>query len=207
MTSLAKPPEVSTPYEGYDVLAKWNTPSYDDRTREVVIERLRDIPARRFFTVEELALLEAIVERLAPAFPLAQRPPIALWIDDRLYKNLGEGFRNEGVPPLQTSWRMGLAGIDGEAGRLFSAAFSALEPSSRDAVLRAVQNGEVEASLWRDLDPKSFFSDMLLKTIAGLAYSHPAAWSDIGFGGPASPRGYVRLGFDSRDSWEAKEYR
>jgi hypothetical protein len=38
-------------------------------------------------------------------------------------------------------------------------------------------------------------------------YSHPTAWSEIGFGGPASPRGYVRMGFNRRDPWEAAEAR
>ena len=36
-------------------------------------------------------------------------------------------------------------------------------------------------------------------------YAHPTAWNEIGFGGPASPRGYVRMGFDRRDPWEAAE--
>jgi len=34
---------------------------------------------------------------------------------------------------------------------------------------------------------------------------HPASWNEIGFGGPASPRGYVRMNFDRRDPWEAAE--
>ena len=33
----------------------------------------------------------------------------------------------------------------------------------------------------------------------------PTAWSEIGWGGPASPRGYVRLDFNERDPWEAAE--
>ena len=36
-------------------------------------------------------------------------------------------------------------------------------------------------------------------------YAHPTAWSEIGWGGPASPRGYVRMDFDERDPWEAAE--
>ncbi len=36
-------------------------------------------------------------------------------------------------------------------------------------------------------------------------YSHPHAWSEIGFGGPANPRGYVRMTFDRRDPWKAAE--
>ncbi len=197
--------DAPSPYAGYDVLAKWRTTSFDDRTRAVLAARLHDIPPRRFFSPEELALLEAIVERLAPPLPGLSPYLLALTIDDRVYRNLGEGFRSESAPPLQESWRRGLAGVDGEAHRLFSMAFPFLGLNAREQTLRAIQSGAVDAALWRPLDPAGFFTDMLLKTVAGLAYAHPLAWSDIGFGGPASPRGYVRLGFDARDPWEAKE--
>jgi hypothetical protein len=195
------------PYEDYDVLAKWDTPSFDDVTRGVLSQRLSDVPTRRFFSQEELALLTAIVECIAPCFPAVPSSLIALWIDDRLYRNLGEGFRSEGAPPMQEAWRIGVTGIDGEARRRFSSSFVMLNPEERDATLRAIQSGEADAVLWPGLDPSSFFTDALLKTIAGFVYSHPSAWSDIGFGGPASPRGYVRLGFDERDPWEAKARR
>ncbi len=33
-------------------------------------------------------------------------------------------------------------------------------------------------------------------------YAHPYAWDEIGFGGPAYPRGYLRLGRGSREPWE-----
>jgi hypothetical protein len=38
-------------------------------------------------------------------------------------------------------------------------------------------------------------------------YSHPWAWNEIGFGGPAYPRGYMRLaaGPSGRDPQEARE--
>jgi hypothetical protein len=45
----------------------------------------------------------------------------------------------------------------------------------------------------------------LLKTLVSIYYAHPEAWNEIGFGGPASPRGYARLGMDRRDPWEAEE--
>jgi hypothetical protein len=34
-------------------------------------------------------------------------------------------------------------------------------------------------------------------------YSHPWAWNEIGFGGPAYPRGYSRLGPGQREHWES----
>jgi hypothetical protein len=33
-------------------------------------------------------------------------------------------------------------------------------------------------------------------------YAHPWAWTEIGFGGPAYPRGYQALGVDKREHWE-----
>jgi hypothetical protein len=45
----------------------------------------------------------------------------------------------------------------------------------------------------------------LLSDIVRAYYGHPTAWNEIGFGGPASPRGYVRMGFNRRDPWEAVE--
>ena len=36
-------------------------------------------------------------------------------------------------------------------------------------------------------------------------YSHPWAWNEIGFGGPAYPRGYAALGVGHREHWEPDE--
>ena len=121
-----------------------------------------------------------------------------------LMTNIGEGFRYDNAPNLRNSWRAGLAGVDAESVRRYSRSFVALENSLRDATLRAIQLGDVERALWPAIDARRFFIDVMLKTVAGIYYAHPAAWSEIGFGGPASPRGYVRLGFDERDPWEAK---
>jgi hypothetical protein len=37
-------------------------------------------------------------------------------------------------------------------------------------------------------------------------YSHPWAWSEIGFGGPAYPRGFARLGAGQREQWESRPF-
>ena len=50
-----------------------------------------------------------------------------------------------------------------------------------------------------------FFSARVLHDVVAAYYAHPTSWNEIGFGGPASPRGYVRMGFDKRDPWEAAE--
>jgi hypothetical protein len=196
-----------TPYAGYDVLAKWNSPSFDETTREVLRRRLAKVPPRRFLAAEEWLLLEAVCARLIPQ-PEREPPiPIVPWIDAALHENRGEGFRFEDAPPMRQAWRQGLKGVAREAERRFGRPFESLTAEDQDTVLRAVQAGEVEPDAWEGLAPQRFFCDLLLKTAAGVYYAHPAAWSEIGFGGPASPRGYVRLGMDGLgiDPWDGRE--
>ena len=40
---------------------------------------------------------------------------------------------------------------------------------------------------------------------ASAFYAHPWAWNEIGFGGPAYPRGYKNLGLDRREPWEVAD--
>jgi hypothetical protein len=194
-----------TPYVDYDVLAKWDTPSWDDQTREVLRKRLTEVPARRFFSDTEWQTLEAVCGRLVPQPERFDPIPIVPWIDEKLHHNWRDGFRYDDMPPLREAWRLGLEGIDHESRRRFSADFRSLPEADRDTVLRAIQAGDVDGELWARLPAQRFFTTVLLKEVVGEYYAHPAAWSEVGFGGPASPRGYVRLGSNQRDPWEASE--
>lgn len=194
-----------TPYPGYDVMAKRRTPSFNEVTRGVLDRRLHAVPGRRAFTAEEFRTLEAVCARLIPQ-PEREAPvPIAPWIDADLHEGRGEGYRHPDMPPAREAWRRALAGIDAEARRRFGPAFASLPADSQDAVLHAVQAGDVDPAAWEGLPPTQAFDQLVLKAAVGVYYSHPAAWSEIGFGGPASPRGYVRLDKNRRDPWEAAE--
>jgi hypothetical protein len=37
-------------------------------------------------------------------------------------------------------------------------------------------------------------------------YAHPWAWNEIGFGGPAYPRGYKNAGIGRREPWEVADH-
>lgn len=192
-------------YPGYDVLDKWNSESFDDKTRRVLRERLSRIPPRRFFSEREWQVCEACVQRVLPQPERDEPIPITPWIDHQLDTNLQEGFRYAHMPQQRDAWRHGLAAIDAEARYRHDRGFPELSPEQADALLADLEARRVNKDLWHALDPDWFFVTVLVKTIASYYYSHPAAWSEIGFGGPASPRGYVRIGFDARDPWEAKE--
>ena len=197
--------EFRTPYPAYDVLDKWDSPSWNDQTRQAVRARLEEVPERRFLSPEEWSLLQAITNRLVPQPEREEPVPIVPWIDDMLHRGRGPGYRYADMPPMRDAWRQGLAAIAAEAHNRHGKRFEEVSLKEQDELLRDVENNRVDRRYWRDLPPGGFFKHHLLKEVVAVYYSHPAAWSEIGFGGPASPRGYARLGPDERDPWEAEE--
>jgi len=197
---------VSERYPGYKVLGKWHSPSFDDVTRKVLARRLDAVPERRFLNVEEWELLEALAALLIPQPERAAAIPIVPWIDAMLADGDGSGSRRTGEPHDAEVWRTGLAAIENEARRRHGVRFTAIETPMREMLLREVQSSVVSNG-WTGVAPKRFLIEFVLKTMTGIYYSHPHAWSEIGFGGPASPRGYVRFQLDKHDPWEAEEAR
>lgn len=196
---------MSARFPGYDVLAKRHTPSWNEQTRRVIDQRLALPREPRFFTAEEWRTLEAICARIVPQ-PATRPPvPLAAMIDAKLHDNRGDGYRDHRLPPLGESWRRGLRALDAEAQSASNVAFHALDAAEQDQLLRAAQEGQLHGAAWHGMDPALFFAKRLLLDIVTAYYSHPTAWSEIGFGGPASPRGYVRMDLDRRDPWEAVE--
>ena len=192
-------------YPGYDVLAKRTTPPWDLQTRRVVDQRLAVSRAPRFFSNEEFATLNAITVRITPQ-PAHRAPvPVAALIDDKLVRKRHDGYRAAEMPREREAWQCGLRALDAEAESLHGAAFHRLAGSQQDAMLRLVESGDAHHQAWGNMPPKTFFKQRLLPDIVHAYWSHPTAWSEIGWGGPASPRGYVRMGYDRRDPWEAVE--
>ena len=196
---------MSDRYPGYDVLAKRHTPSWDEQTRRVIDRRLALPREPRFFSEVEWRTLEAVCRRIMPQ-PKPQPPvPIAAMVDEKLFEDHGDGYRDHRLLAAREAWRRGLAAIDREAHRRYGVPFDALDGAEQDSLLRAAQDGRLSDPVWQEMDCALFFAKRLLPDIVMSYYAHPTAWNEIGFGGPASPRGYVRMGFDRRDSWEAAE--
>lgn len=192
-----------TPYPGYDVLDKWSTPSWNGQTRRVVRDRLENVPARRFFTEDEWSVLVALCDRIVPQPERPDPVPIAPFIDEALAECRGSGTRFADMPPDAAAWRLGLAALDAEARLRHHSCFVELAPTQQDGLIADAIAGHVKASAWDGLPPRRFMRDLVLTSVVSIYYVHPAAQSEIGFGGPASPRGYVRLEADRFDGWEA----
>lgn len=196
---------MSERYPGYDVLAKRHSPSWNEQTRRVIDERLALPRSPRFLDEETWATLAAVCDRIVPQ-PSARPPvPVAAMIDAKLLADARDGYRDYRLPPLREAWQRGLAALDAEAYARHGMRFHRLTREGQDALLREAQNGRLRHRAWRGMDCAVFFAKRLLTDIVAAYYGHPTAWNEIGFGGPASPRGYVRMGFDRRDPWEAAE--
>lgn len=196
-------------YPGYDVLQKRNSPSWNDQTRAVIDQRMAIDPDHHaFFTDAEWPTMRSICDRIVPQPPdRAQPAPLAAMVDEKLHNNSGDGYRDARLPTMREAWRRALAAIDAEATSRYGRRFHELGALLQDDLLKAIQNGEVDEKAWGDMPAKIFFEKRLLHDIVSSYYAHPTSWSEIGFGGPASPRGYVRMYFDRRDPWEAAEAR
>lgn len=192
-------------YSEYDVLDKFDTLSWNDKTRRVVSDRMSLDERRDALTGGQYETLRRVVERICPQ-PEKRAPANTLAVVlDRIERNAGDGFRPASLPALRECWRRGLDAIDAEARKRHDKPFADLDGAQADGILAAVENGKVEAADWESLPSKTFWEWRLIPDIVSAHWSHPSLWSQMGFGGPASPRGYVRLEANRRDPWEAQE--
>lgn len=194
-------------FPGYDVSAKRHTPSWNEATRRAIDHRLSLPRTPDFFTEDEWLTLSALCDRIVPQ-PKNRPPiPVAAMVDHKLQENMLDGYRNYQLPPLREAWRRGLHAIDVEAQTRNGDRFHQISVAEQNALLKQMQDGELQSQAWGDMPCQLFFAERMVHDIVSAYFAHPTSWNEIGFGGPASPRGYVRMGFDRRDSWEAVEAR
>ncbi len=64
---------------------------------------------------------------------------------------------------------------------------------AQEAIVGALAAGSLSGGAWDQLDVARAFA-VCMRAILAAFYSHPWAWNEIGYGGPAYPQGYMRLG-------------
>lgn len=195
-------------YPGFSTLAQ--QAFWDDATRRVVLDRVNNVPPRRFFSADEARLLEAVCARLLPQDDRdsAHRIPLTPFIDQRLYRGQIDGYRFEGMPSDGDAYHLGLCGIQEIAQALNVAPFEDAEPHDQDRILKSLHDETPPAGheIWKRVPLKPFWS-LLMRDVIEAYYAHPWAWDEIGFGGPAYPRGYMRLEHGRPEPWEKDERR
>ena len=195
-------------YPGYSTLAQRRF--WDEATRATVLERVEQIPPIRFFSVEEAELLQAIVDRVLPQDDRLpeRRIPIVPFIDERLAARRIDGYRYANMPPDGEAHKLGLRAIDACAHQTFGRGFLALSPGEQERVLKQLHDGKPSAGedVWAKMPVHRYWL-LLLHDVCHVYYAHPWAWDEIGFGGPAYPRGYMRLEGGQPEPWEVDEER
>ncbi len=192
-------------YPGYSALHQRG--HWDNATRKVVLDRVYNVPKFKHFHPHQQATLEALCDRVLPqAFrPPDRHIPIAPWIDSNCERTTLEGFRFDDMPPNPVAWEWGLEGLDQTAQALFHQDFHALEEGQQDQVLESIRSGSPPGDIWQRMPARRGWSYIALRQITGIYYAHPYAWDEIGFGGPAYPRGYFALNFGQPEPWEVEE--
>jgi len=183
---------------------------WDESTRNLVLARVERTPPICFFSPEEAELMKAVCDRILPQDDRDDdhRIPVVNSIDERLHNDRLDGYRFEGMPPDQEAYRRGLQGIAQIAQHLYQESFIDLDPLEQESVLKSLHDGHPPAGheIWQGLPVVRFWL-LLVQDVVGAYYAHPFAWDEIGFGGPAYPRGYMRLEGGDPEPWEVSECR
>lgn len=187
-------------YPGFDVLDQVDV--WDDVTAGVVLARLALPTQLAFFTPAEVAVASPLLDLL-----LGQdgepKVPVLPMIDTRLATGQTDGWHYDDLPEDGQTWRHSLAFLDQDAHRRHDCGFDALPADGRAGLIQSVQ--DLSGRRWHDYPATQVWS-LWTRYACSAFYSHPWAWNEIGFGGPAYPRGYLNPGINAREKWEVADH-
>jgi hypothetical protein len=187
-------PQMHGRYPDYDVFD--NADHWDAVTRDLVESRVYDVPPLRFFGPAEEAVLRPFLD-VALAQDFEPRIPVLEMVDAKLHAGQGDGYRHADMPEDEETWRRVARHLEADG-------FAEMSEEARSEWVGQLHDGELD---WDDLDSSKAWSVVMRHALSAF-YSHPWAWNEIGFGGPAYPRGYMRMGVGDhrgRDPHEGAE--
>ena len=194
-------PQMHGRYPDYNVLDEAD--HWDPVTRRLVMERVEHTPPIRFFTGSEVATLQVFCD-LVMAQDREPKIPVLNAVDAKLFAGQLDGFRYADMPDDRETWRRLPRGLDAAARQHGCPNFVDASAEVQHRVIDALARGEVHGEVWDEMPPSKTWK-VITRAILSAFYSHPWAWNEIGFGGPAYPRGYARFGLGQRESWEGAQ--
>jgi hypothetical protein len=189
-------------FPGYDVLGEVDR--WDDVTAGVVLARLAPVTDLSFFTKEENAIATPLCDLLL-AQDTDPRIPVVALIDARLALGETDGWHYDDMPEDAVAWQQSLSHLDADADQLFGMNFAALTREQQATVVQCVQDKASAGERWHD-KPASQIWSLWTRYACAAFYSHPWAWNEIGFGGPAYPRGYKNRHVGGREPFEVADH-
>jgi Gluconate 2-dehydrogenase subunit 3 len=197
-------PQGRSRYPDYDVLEQ--APHWDEATREVVLDRVEHVPDIRFFSSREAETLAAFCD-VVTAQDAEPKIPVLNYVDEKLFHRRLDGFRYFDMPDDPETWRRVARGLDEAARERGAGGFATATELQRLEICHAFANGELHGGVWETINVGRAWS-VVMRGVLQAFYSHPWAWNEIGFGGPAYPRGYAAFGspeLGEREGWEGEE--
>ena len=163
-------------YPDFDVMA--DRRHWDEVTR-AALERRVEPPARcRFFDDREQRVLRVFLDVIL-AQDAEPRVPVLEMVDAKLCAGQLDGYRYEDMPDDAETWRRVARCLD---------RFPELDGSAQRELVARFAAGDLQ---WDGLNVARAWSVVTRGAVAAF-YSHPWAFNEIGFRGPAYPRGYMR---------------
>jgi hypothetical protein len=173
---------------------------WDEATRRVVLARVQSVPPIRFFSEHEAVTLGAFCD-VVMAQDREPRIPVLNMVDAKLFAGEIDGYRYVDMPDDPETWRRVSRGLDAAARQRGAPGFAEAPHEVQAQVVDAFSKGDLHGDVWEGLPPSRAWS-VVMRAVLSEFYSHPWAWNEIGFGGPAYPRGYARFGIGQREDWE-----
>lgn len=181
--------------------------NWDEHTRSIVSSRLESGEEYQFLTSAEAETVRRICSLLVNDPSPEVLDFVVGHIDRSLYRSPGEGQRKAGVPQAPDLIRTGLKAIEQGARSEYGRSFAELEREGQQQYLQQISAAAAEPQhIWRSVPQKALFEKLQRLTVESYC-SHPNVWSEIGYAGPAYPRGYVRTQLGQLDPWEAQPER
>jgi len=199
-------PQMHGRYPDFDVLA--HADHWDEMTRRVVFDRVENVPPFRFFDEREQRTLIAFCDVVTDQ-NRAPRIPVLAYVDEKLCNGTLDGWQYADMPDDRETWRLVARGLDESArGEWRAPTFADAPFSVQCDIVGHFAGGKLRGPTWQQLNVSRAWGVVMRSVLAAL-YAHPWAWNEIGFGGPAYPRGYAAFGSpglgQEAESWEGRE--
>jgi hypothetical protein len=187
-------------FPGFDTLSQ--SSHWDPVTTGVVLARIGPLPPLRFFTPRQEAVARALVDLILDQRE-EPRVPVFELIDQRLAELSTDGWRYEDLPHDPDAWATSVEALDDDAGTRFGAGFAELGWEQRGSLLQEIL--DLDGEKWHGMRADRVWS-LWSRYACTAFYSHPWAWNEIGFPGPAYPRGYKNPGVNAREPFEVRDH-
>jgi hypothetical protein len=186
-------------FPGFDALEQ--AKHWDHLTAGVVLGRISRPPDVRFFTPSEQAAASALCDQLLDQ-RMDPKVPVVNMIDGRLAEGETDGWHYQDLPEDGTAWRQSLEALDTDAMERFGGDFASCSWEHQATLIQAIQDRD--KVMWHGLNASHVWS-LWTRYVCTAFYAHPSSWSEIGFPGPAYPRGYKNPGIDAREPFEVAD--